>query len=163
MQVTLVDRDDKVVGSRAMEQLLPDDIYRVSALWLTNHKGDILLARRQFGKRNDPGRWGPAVSGTVESGETYEDNIYKEAREEIGLSGEIFVVGPKVFNGIGRHKFFVQWFACTLEWPAEKFKLQAEEVVAVEWIAKEKLKKQLAKDPVKFTAGAAEVWAEFLS
>ncbi len=30
--------------------------------------------------------WGSAVAGTVEKGEDYESNIYKETEEEIGLA-----------------------------------------------------------------------------
>ena len=42
--------------------------YRVSALWVTDSKGRILLAQRVLTKRHNPGKWGRAVAGTVEEG-----------------------------------------------------------------------------------------------
>lgn len=119
------------------------------------------MAQRQLGKRNDPGKWGPAAAGTVEAGETYESNIYKEAEEEIGLTGYEFGMGPKILNNADR-KFFVQWFTCEVDWPIEKFKIQQEEVERLEWINKETLIKQLKDQPDKFIAGSQKVWEHFL-
>jgi isopentenyldiphosphate isomerase len=74
----IVDESDNVIGAKIRSDILPDDIYRVSCLWLRNPSGEVLLAQRSFDKKNDPGRWGPAVAGTVSENETYEENIRKE-------------------------------------------------------------------------------------
>ena len=57
----------------------------MSSLWVMNSKGEVLLAQRVFDKKHDPGKWGPAVAGTVEKGEDYDSNMLKEAGEEVGL------------------------------------------------------------------------------
>jgi|SRR5579862_2220400 len=163
MNIVLVDKNDEPIGSKPIQTLGPNDIYRVASLWVTNNNGQVLLAQRQFGKRNDPGKWGPAVAGTVEVGETYEENIYKEAGEEIGLSGLKFNLGPKVFNDANQErKFFVQWFICKCDWPQDKFKIQPEEVEQVAWITKAELLADLKKSPGKYIAGSELVWSSFL-
>ena len=42
---------------------------------------------RSFTKSHDPGKWGPAVAGTVEEGETY--NFLKEGQRVYWLDGEL--------------------------------------------------------------------------
>jgi isopentenyldiphosphate isomerase len=161
MDAILVDQDDNVIGSKPLDNILQTDIYRVSGLWVTNSEGQVLIAQRQLGKRNDPGKWGPAVAGTLEPGETYESNIYKEAEEEIGLNGFKFNSGPKILNDANR-KFFVQWFMCVVDWPIEKFKIQVEEVEKLEWMDKETLISRLKEQPDIFIAGSEKVWRDFL-
>lgn len=162
MLATIVDRNDRVIGSKRLDEIKDTDIYRVAGLWVTNTTGQILLAQRQLGKRNDPGKWGPAVAGTVEPNETYESNIYKEAEEEIGLSGYKFTLGPKVINNASR-TFFVQWFTCIVDWPLEKFKIQKEEVEKLEWIDRQTLIDLLTNDSSRFIAGSEKVWQTFLA
>ncbi len=86
-KIIVVDENDKEIGVKERSKITHDDIYRVSGLWLTNSKGEILLAQRSFNKPrdNDPGKWGPAVAGTVDEDETYKENIQKEIKEELGL------------------------------------------------------------------------------
>jgi len=135
MKIVVVDEEDDVVG--AEERSVVDEMglrYRVSGLWVRNSGGDVLLARRAFTKSHYPGRWGPAVSGTVDEGESYEDNIVKEAEEEIGLSGVDFEKGPKVKMS-GKYNHFTQWFVAVVDEPVDFFKIQEEEVVEVRWFS----------------------------
>ncbi len=84
---TIVDSNDNPIGAKHRQDKQYDDIYRVAALWLTDSiTGDVLLAQRKWTKKNNPGKWAAAVSGTVEPNETYEINIVKEIEEEIGLT-----------------------------------------------------------------------------
>ncbi len=85
MQIPIVNEQDEIIGYKDRKDRNLVDITRVSALWITNEDGEILLAQRGLNKTHSPGLWGPAVAGTVEEGETYESNIIKEAEEEIGL------------------------------------------------------------------------------
>ncbi|HSX17853.1 MAG TPA: NUDIX domain-containing protein [Candidatus Saccharimonadales bacterium] len=162
MKIFIVDEHDNFLKFVEYQERQPTDIYRVAALWATNPNDQILLAQRKFTKHNDPGKWGPAVAGTIEEGETYETNIYKEAEEEVGLSGVPFKMGPKIFNDKGRFKFFVQWFLAEIDWPIGKFKIQRDEVEEIRWIDKASLKRDLDKSPSNYIAGAEKVWQEFL-
>lgn len=151
-RVTIVDKQDNVLRYKNREECLPSDIERASALWLTNSKGEILIAQRAYTKPRDGGKWGPAVAGTVEEGETYDSNIIKEAEEEIGLKNITPRKGPKIFRGT----HFSQWYFLTLDTPLSGFTLQTEEVAAIQWISKETLLKEIKKDPCRFLAKMRE-------
>lgn len=60
-QIVIVDDNDIVIGLKDRSEIKSLDIYRVSALWVVNNEGDVLLAQRAFNKKNNPGKWGPAV------------------------------------------------------------------------------------------------------
>lgn len=155
---TIVNEQDEVIGYKPRENILATDIYRVSALWITNSKGEILLAQRALSKKNDPGRWGPAVAGTVEEGETYDSNIVKEAFEELGLRDIEPVVGPKVRMS-GAHQYWLQWYSLTVDQPIEYFKPEPKEVMAIRWVLPVDLKKDFEKDATLFLKGAPR-WIE---
>ena len=150
MKIQIVDERDQVVGVKERSDVDSKvETYRMSALWLTNSKGQILLAKRAMVKSNDPGKWGPAVAGTIDEGETYDVNIYKEAEEEIGLRGVEFSKGIKTYTTYPGN-YFCQWFFATLDRDASSFKLQAEEVDKIEWVDIEKLKHEIEISPEKY-------------
>jgi hypothetical protein len=112
-RIVIVNENDEIIAHKERGTLIQKDIYRVSALWVKNFKGDILLAQRKFTKSHDPGKWGPAVAGTVDEGETYEQNIIKEAEEEIGLKNIRPTLGPKI-RMTGEYNYFDQWYTLNL-------------------------------------------------
>ena len=155
---TIVNTRDELLGYKASAELQPGDIYRISALWIFNEQGEILLAQRAATKRNDPGKWGPSVAGTVEPDEDYESNIYKEAAEEIGLEDQRFILGPKAYvadNGYG-HGYFCQAFLLKLSRPASTFVLESAEVAQVRWWPVDELKQALEQKPEDFTVQFAQ-------
>lgn len=148
-KIAIVDESDNVIGEKYREEVQTEDIYRVSALWITNNKGDILLAKRALTKKHDPGKWGPAVAGTVDSGETYKDNIKKEAEEELGLTDINPILGAKE-RVKGIHNYFVQRYFLTLDKDVSDFKIQKDEVAEIKWFPKKILEKELSENPEKF-------------
>lgn len=108
-KIIIVNENDEIIGCKERGEINQSDIYRVSALWIQNPKGDVLLAQRKLTEDNDPGKWGPAVAGTNDEGETYESNIIKEAEEEIGLKDCDFQKIDKVRIS-GKYNFFCQRF-----------------------------------------------------
>jgi isopentenyldiphosphate isomerase len=159
--IIIVDSHDQPIGVKKRSLVTYDDIYRVSGLWLTNLKGDILLAQRGLHKKNDPGKWGPAVSGTVEASETYESNIYKEAAEEIGLHGVSFAIGPKIFVNDGQHRFFIQTFSATVDLPLAAFTPEPIQVAQLAWFPRSQLLRELKAEPAKFVPSANR-WHELV-
>ena len=128
-----------------------EDIYRVSGLWIENSKGEVLLARRALSKSHDPNRWGPAVAGTLEEGETYDSNILKEAEEEIGFKNVKFEKGPKSkIMLVGRLRYFLQWYMVKIDQPLSEFKIKKSEVAEVKWFSKDEIKKKLKENPSDF-------------
>ena len=146
----IVDEQDNLIGLKLRNEIdYSKDYYRVSALWLTNSIGQVLIAQRVLAKDKDPGMWGPAAAGTVEKDETYENNIYKEAEEEIGLSGVSFSTGPKIRMETPR-KYFLQWFVGTVNMAASDFTPQPSEVEQVIWVYPQALAIDVAEQPGKY-------------
>jgi isopentenyldiphosphate isomerase len=153
----VVNEKDEVIGHKQREEIdWEKDIYRIAALWLTNSKGEILIAQRVHTKDKDPGKWGPAAAGTLEKDETYESNIYKEAEEEIGLTGISLSKGPQQRFQEPRQAF-CQWFTGVSDKRPDEFTLQADEVEKVRWINPKELKDDVADHPDKYVPSMAYV------
>jgi len=147
--IIIVDENDKIIGYKERETLNQSDIYRVSALWIQNSKGDILLAQRKLNKKNDPGKWGPAVAGTNDKGDSYKSNIVKEAEEEIGLKNHHFQEFDKIRYS-GKHNYFCQWFKLVIDKKLDEFIIQENEVEQIKWFKKDELLKELKNNPDNF-------------
>ncbi len=148
-KIVIVNENDKIIGNKERGTLNQSDIYRVSALWIQNSRGQILLAQRSFNKKNNPGQWGPAVAGTIDEGESYESNIIKEAEEEIGLKNYRFKKSFHHFHN-GEHKHFTQWFFTLVDKEIDEFTIQEDEVEKIKWFTKEELLNELKNSPNKF-------------
>jgi len=160
LKIVIVDKNDNVVGAKEWESLKNEDIYRVSALWIENSKGEILMARRALLKAHDPNRWGPAVARTLEEGVTYDSNMLKGAEEEIGLKNVKFKKGPKTKILLaGRLRYFLQWYTAKIDQPLEKFKIEKSEVAEIKWFSKNELKKRLLENPGEFIYSVKQ-WIE---
>lgn len=155
--IHVVDESDQVIGSKERSDIDPNnDIYRVSALWLKNSKGEILLAQRKKTKKKDPGVWGPAAAGTVESSETYDTNILKEVEEEIGLKDIELTKGPKAKVSYPRN-FFTQWYFATQDLLADEIVVQEEEVEQVQWFDLKSIRQWHSEKPQDFVPYFGEV------
>jgi len=152
----IVDENDVVIDYKARKDIISDDIYRVSCLWITNSSWDILLALRGFLKNNNPGMWWSAVAGTVEKWESYEENIYKEAEEEIGLK-EIKLVEWKKVRHTWQHNFFCQWYTLNIDKNISEFTKEEEQVEAIRWFSQAEIKNLIQKSPNIFTWSTLEM------
>lgn len=160
MLIQIVDKKDKIIRYKERKDVTHDDIYRVSALWITNSKGEVLIAQRALSKKSDPGKWGPSVAGTLEKGETYNSNIIKEAFEEIGLKD----INPKKSLKIaakGEHNHFSQWYTLCVDKNIEEFKVDPIEVMAIKWISKETLIKDMKTKTSQYIRSMPRIVKDF--
>ena len=148
-KIIIVNEDNQIIAHKYRSDVKTEDIYRVSALHVANSEGQVLLAQRKFTKNHDPGKWGPAVAGTVEEGESYEDNIKKEAFEEIGLTGIEFEKWICRRNR-GEHNYFSQQFRAIVDKKIEDFTIQEEEVEQIKWFSKDEINELFNEKPEMF-------------
>lgn len=160
VRIIIVNDQDEIIGYKERGTLAKEDVYRVSGLWVTNSKGDILFAQRKFNKKHDPGKWGPAVAGTIDESETYESNIIKEAKEEIGLKHIKPTPGPKR-RVSDDYNYFCQWYTLSIDKPTEDFVIQEEEVEQVKWFTQAELEQELRQHPEKYLKGLSWAVAAF--
>lgn len=149
MKIIIVNEKDEIIGYKKRAQIKQGDIYRVSSLWIENSQGNVLLAQRAHTKRNDPGKWGPAVAGTVEQGETYESNMLKEAEEEIGLKNFKYKKIEK-YRRVGKHNFWAQKYLAIIDKNISEFKIDKKEVEQIKWFTRDELKKEIKQNPNQF-------------
>jgi len=84
----LVDEKGKVIG-KAPRSLCHKDknlLHPVVHVHFFNEKGDIFLQKRPEYKLTQPGKWDTAVGGHISDGETLEEGLEKEVKEEIGVT-----------------------------------------------------------------------------
>jgi isopentenyldiphosphate isomerase len=148
-KIIIVDKNDNIIWSKYRNEVTKQDIYRVSALWITNSKWDILLAQRAFTKKHHPGCYGPAVAGTIEIWETYYENIIKETEEEIWVTNINIVEHNKVLTN-KEHTHFTQRYTAILDKNIEDFIIQEEEVAWLKWITKHELLNDINNFPEKY-------------
>ena len=85
----LVDEAGNIVG-RATRRECHDGskrLHPVVHLHIYNKDGDLFLQKRSLTKDIQPGKWDTAVGGHVDYGESIEEALRREAREELGIEG----------------------------------------------------------------------------
>ncbi len=156
MKIPIVNEQDKVICYKEREDVAEGELYRVTALWITDINGNVLLAQRALNKKRHGGKWGPAVSGTVEEGETYESNILKEAQEEIGLSNiQVQSLPPSIINTTD-YSFFGQLFFFVLPVGYNNFLLE-DKVEQVKWFTPTEIEELCTKNPDSFVPSFGSV------
>lgn len=61
-------------------------LHPVIHLHIFNHVGDLYLQKRSMNKDIQPGKWDTAVGGHIDYGENVEEALFREVREELGIT-----------------------------------------------------------------------------
>ncbi len=152
-KVILVDENDTIIGYEERAEITREKRHRITAAWILNEQGEILMAQRSLQKSTSPGKWGPAAAGTVEERESYEENIRKELTEELGITVNTLRLGPKT-NLTGHNPRMCQWFIGTIP-KNTQLTLEPTEVAQAKWFTRSELQKMFANEPTAFTTHSA--------
>jgi isopentenyldiphosphate isomerase len=83
----LVDDNDQVIGRLSRREIYAQGLRnsRVVHAFIKNSEGKLWIPRRVATKKLYPAALDFSVAGHVESGETYEEALFKESREEVNI------------------------------------------------------------------------------
>ena len=157
----IVDSNDEIIGYKPREEITPNDIYRISALWIADENGRLLFAQRASTKKRNPDKWTMAVVGTNGKGETYKSNIIKEAEEELGIkinSEELVELG-KIFFDFPEVKAFEMEYFYRIN-SSTKIEVDSEEVGEIIWLSVEDAKNEFYAKDSRFVYGMTQAWEE---
>lgn len=84
----LVDENGVVIGSATRGECHDGSklLHPVVHLHVFNSKGELYLQKRPAWKDIQPGKWDTAVGGHLDYGETPEEALRREVREELGIT-----------------------------------------------------------------------------
>ena len=139
--VDIVDENNKLTGQVEERWVAYEKGLwrRVVSCWIMNKKGEILLQKRASDKRKNPNKWAK-TGGQVDSGETVEEAIFREVKEEIGIEipkEQIKVL--EIHKSDDENKRFVYDFIFIVDYKIEDYILQKEEVAEVKYVTIEEM------------------------
>jgi isopentenyldiphosphate isomerase len=84
----IVDETGQIIGSATRGECHNGSkkLHPVVHLHVFNSKGDIYLQKRPKWKDIQPGKWDTAVGGHIDYGEAPKEALYREVREELGIT-----------------------------------------------------------------------------
>ena len=142
----LVDETGKVIGSAHRSEVHgnPALLHPVVHCLVVRDNGDLLLQLRCMDKDVQPGRWDTSVGGHVGWGESIEQALERELREEIGL--EAALVQPRfLYRYLMRSDIeteLVHTYVCKSDGPFER---QASEIDELRFWSRAAIESALGK------------------
>jgi 8-oxo-dGTP diphosphatase len=109
---------------------------------LQNPAGHYLLIRRGLNLVRAPGWW-CFVGGEVEPGESYEQAVVREVREEVGLSVRALEKIHETISPNGEYR--LHWLRVEIDPAGQALALHAHEVAEARWLTAEEA---LLLDPI---------------
>ena len=118
-------------------------LHLVVTACLFNADGAMLIQQRSPEKAAWAGLWDFSATGSVLAGETSQEGIRREVKEELGL--EIDVAGVRPLFTINYDHGFDDFYLLTTDAPLAALTLQKEEVAAARWATEADIRTLLAR------------------
>lgn len=124
---------------------------RTVSCWIMNKNGDILLQKRTANKRRNPNKWAK-TGGQVDSGESAEEAIFREVKEELGIEipqEQIKVI--EIRKSDDKNKRFAYNFIFVVNYKINEYTLQKDEVAEVKYVSIEDMENLKKNDDTNYT------------
>ncbi len=124
---------------------------RTVSCWIMNEKGEVLVQKRAGEKRRNPNKWAK-TGGQVDSGETVEEAIYREVKEELGIEiPKEQIEIDSIYKSDDKNKRFVYNYIFVVDYKLEDYILQKEEVADVKYFTIEELEEIRKNNDLNYT------------
>lgn len=137
---------------------------KVAVLWIVNEEGEVLLAQRAHHKAQDPGVWGPAVTGKLESGESFHDALVRETEEEIALKTTDytphFLLEKDFGHPDGEQRKFGIYYTTLPKAKTNLINVDANEVAGFAWFSLSNVKEKMKASPEELVPSANAIWPD---
>ncbi len=145
----VVDKDDKILGYRTRWDCHHDKslIHRGVHLYIFDERNRVLLQRRSLTKDTDPGYWSMSAGGHVGKGESYQETMARELKEEIGSRLPFKFVEKFIFE----YQRETEMDALFIAKGNGPFRLDPQEVAGIKFFSKSDLQKRLKIPSFKLT------------
>lgn len=151
----IVDSNDQVIQSMPKDLVYKKNLCsQMRSIWLIikNEQGQLWIPRRSWNLSQLPGHLDGSVSGHVQAGESYEQALFRESFEEVGID-----LKDVTYRLLGKltpqeHKAFcfATVYECTLK--QEPLNWNRDEICEWSWMSPEELLKRCsAGEKVKDT------------
>lgn len=152
-KVILVDKNDKEVGTgEKLKTHQEGKLHRAFSIFVFNSKGELLIHQRARTKYHCGGLWSNTCCSHPRPGEHMEEAVHRRLKTEMGFDCKLkeifsFIYQVKFGNNLFEHEYDHVFIGRFDGEPVPN----PEEVEDWKWIETEELKKDIQKNPEKYT------------
>ena len=140
----IVDENDAVIGRASRKEAhAVGHIHRSVLFFIFNGVGRIFVNRRSLNKEFYPGYWSIVFGGHVHAGESYEEAVARELKEEAGIEEEPYYLASFKKRFDDRDKENVHVFKITTDRPLT---IDRDEIECGEFMARDELREKIRNE-----------------
>lgn len=114
-RVNVVDRQDNVLKTVTRKEAKDSDILRVTAVFILNKKGGMILQLRSMKSFRYPLHWDCTGGGHVSAGEDYAITAKRELYEETGIKTDLIFLGKHYIELPDGRRHMIAFFKGTYD------------------------------------------------
>ena len=147
----VVNEQNHVIDKAKREEVHQQGLrHRAAHILIYNQQGDLFLQKRSENKDEFPGYWDSSAAGHVDAGESYDECIVREVKEELGITlneipESLFLIEAIPENGME----FCQVYVTHHEGP---FILNKDEIEQARWFSLDEIREWFDSDGEGMTA-----------
>ncbi len=153
-QLIVINDQDEIIDYRSRSDCHSDPslLHRTVGAVILNDSGEILLQKRSKTKDMDPGFWGISAAGHVSRGQTDEEAVKREVKEELGVVVDFVFVG----NMMVRNEKESERAAIFKGLHNGPFEINPQEVDEIVFLNPKKIQAHIASKAMVFTKAAIQ-------